>query len=151
VRRAILIYSGAVSILLGAGCKAPLGDVISQALSSTNVTFQPHFQEPIALSPPQSQTIRSIVARFHQRSQVRINGDTPVPDGVFILGDVRFRWFANVLYIYDEKTKRYYVVKDPILEKMMKAFFKAQGTKPPLQDPSRAQWLEILSVLEKTN
>jgi hypothetical protein len=117
VRRAILIYSGAVSILLGAGCKAPLGDVISQALSSTNVTFQPHFQEPIALSPPQSQTIRSIVARFHQRSQVRINGDTPVPDGVFILGDVRFRWLANVLYIYDEKQNDIMLLRTPSLKK----------------------------------
>jgi hypothetical protein len=136
-------------ILAGTACKEPSSDTLGQALSSTNTVFEPHFQEPIALSPQQSATIHHIVELFRNRSNVRMKKDAPVPDGSFVLGGVRFRWFSNTLYIHDSKTKRYYFVEDAILDKMTKAFFKAQGTKPPLQYPSREQWLEILSVLDK--
>jgi len=136
--------------LMSGGCtKAPVS-LITVALNSTNIVFQPNLQPPITLSDAQAQTVKSIVERFREPSQVRAEKDIlPHESGAFVLGGVHFGWLGRMLYVHDPRTARYYVVEDMTLARLSEAFFKAQGQKPPLKYPSQEEWRQILTVLEK--
>ena len=137
-------------IVFNEGCNRPPPDVLKKALSSTNAVFEPNLQEPIPLSPRQTEAIRRIIERFQQRSQVQIRKDIgPSETGAFVFGDVHFGWLGSLLYLYDPNAKRYYVVEDPLLGQLAKAYFKAEGSQPPLVYPSPEKWREILLILEK--
>jgi hypothetical protein len=126
--------------------------MISEALNSTNVVFQPNLQPHITLSHAQAQTIKSIVKRFKEPSLVRTQKDIlPHESGAFVLGGVHFGWLGRMLYVRDPRTGRYYIVEDTVLTQLSDAFFKAQGQSPPLKYPSQEEWQKILVVLEKVN
>jgi hypothetical protein len=150
MRQTIFILGGMLFILMCVGCKNAPADVISKALASTNVLFQPNLQEPITLSRSEAETLKRIVRRFNQRSNVRVEKDIlPHELGRFILGDTRFGWLGKMLYFHDAATERYFMVEDTILGELAEAYFEVQG-QPPLKNPSQDQWKEILSALEKS-
>ena len=153
-RRLPLIVSIALAfVVFGAGCGKPPAALISRALAATNVVFQTHFQEPIALSEPAGETVRQIVKRFGDPSCVEARKDIlPAFTASFVLGDVWFGWLGNLLCLKDPNVQRYYVVQDDTLGKMSKAYFKALGP-PPMDEHelSSEEWRHVIAVLETAN
>jgi hypothetical protein len=153
IRQILLSFGLAISLLpVSGGCtKAPVS-LITRALSSTNAVFKPNLQPAITLSDSQAQTIKSIIERFKEPSQVRSEKDIlPYESGAFILGNVNFGWFGRTLYIRDHSTERYYVVEHPALARLSEAFFKAEGQSAPLKYPSREEWQKLLTLLEEVD
>jgi hypothetical protein len=152
--RQILINLGlGIQLLfMSGGCTKVPANLITEALRSTNVVFEPNVQPPITLSDAQARTIKRIVERFREPSQVRAEKDIlPHKSGGFVLGSVHFGWLGRMLYVRDPKGGRYYVVEDVALSRMSEAFFKAQGPQPPIKYPTQEEWQQILTALEKAN
>src|SRR3954468_1837457 len=96
--------------LLCGGCYHPPHEKIEKALNATNELFRPLHQEPIKLSSKQADTIKRIVRRFKNRKQVRIEKENvPLESGAFILDDIPFFWFGNMLCLPDREAKRFYI------------------------------------------
>ena len=153
MRRTFFVCLGILFLFLNGGCKRLPSDEISKALNSTKAVFQPMngSGDVFTLSPRQIMTIKKAIERLNDGSQVKVEKEDAnliAPSGAFILGDVKFFWFGAYLYIYDSKMERNYIVEDEILGEMDSAFKKAEGSKIPLNEPTREQWREILSVLE---
>jgi hypothetical protein len=136
-------------LLFFLGCSKPLERVTASALGSTNVVFKPNTGKNILLTPKQSQQIKHIIGRFKEVSQVRkLKEFLPYESGAFIANSIHFGWFGNQLYFHDRDSNLYFVVEDPVLERLNNAFFAVQGKQPPLRYPSEDEWREILQNLE---
>jgi len=146
--RAIFFIGAILFILICEGCDNHASEVISHALASTNVLFQPNLQEPITLSASQAETVKRIVKRFNGPGVGVVKDILQHESGRFIMGKEHFGWLGRSLYFYDPKKEKYYFVEDDTLGNMADHYFKVQG-QPPLKSPSQEQWKEILSTLEK--
>ena len=148
MKRLCAVLIPAVLALLAQGCGGPSPETIEAALHSTNVVFHSHTAAPITLSEPQANSLKRIVARFQHRSGFRIAKDIAYPDAFFEFDGVRFGWLRSSISLHERGKNRYYIVEDPILKEMEKAFVQAMGSTLPLHSPSAQEWEKILSILK---
>ena len=149
LQRTIFFCALVSFLMIVTGCGKSPQPNIGKALAATNSVFQTWRQEPIPLTTGQNAKLKQIIARFNDPKAVQVRREfLPAQSGTFLIGEINFYWLGSLIYLYDSKTKLYYVVQDAGLIPMADAFNKVQGSSQPLKDRSREEWQEILSSLE---
>jgi hypothetical protein len=130
------------------GCSSGDKIEVQEALLAEDVLFRPNHGDAVRLDAVQSAKVKTIVEGFGDQSRVEVwGGGMGFKYGDFMLGNRAFSWQGGFLYV--EKDKKWYVVRDKALNKMTEAYMKLRG-QPPLRDLTGSEWMEVLSCLRES-